>query len=894
MTNLMLSRVSSRFSLLSQYRAATAAAALCALVFFACGSMPAHGQSVSSFGFQTAVPLTTVSITPVPYGVAVDASGDVYVSDYSNNQVIEIPAGCNSTLCQTVVATGLNNPTGLAVDSSGDLFIANFGANQIIEVPPSCGSSPSSCWTTLSNGVSNPGGVAIDAAGDLFIADEGYGGVAEIPGTCHPLSNTSCWIDIFAGLSTPFGLALDGSGDLYVTDLNGGWVVKIPPGCNDTSCETTIATGLSLPTGVAVDGSRNVFIANSGNNQVVEVPSGCVTSSCWVKVGNGLSAPYGVAVDSSGDVFIGDYGNSRLLEARQNSFNFGTVSVGSTSAPVTAYFNFSAATTLNSTPYQVLTQGVNGLDFVDAGASTCAAASYIAGNSCIVNVDLKPQAPGLVAGAVTLTDNSNNRIATAYISGTGSGPEVTFFTNPVVTTNLGSGLSSPAGLVIDRDKNIFVADTGNKAVDEFLAASSYSESILSTSFISPSDVAVDGAGNVFVADTGDTKVQELLAPAYTTAISLGSGFAGPSSVTVDGAGNVFVADTGNDAVKEIVAPAYTAVKTLNSSFTSPSAVASDANGNLFVADSSLGSVSELTAASGYATLTSLFAGLAQPTGLALDASGNVYVADSGHSAVNEFLAASSYAKSTLSTGFTTPSGVALDAAGNVYVTTPGATNVSELELSTPPTLNFGTVSTGTTTSPQTVTVSNIGSSNLTFPIAAAFDVATQSNGSFKLDDSSTCSTSPLTLGTYCTEAIDFSPVAAQPYTGTFTLTDNNDNTPSPFATQVINLGGTGETINFVTTSLSSGTVGVDLTPQTLQVSGGSGTYTFAAIGLPAGLSLSSAGTLSGTPSAGGTFTGIQVTATDSSDRDKRLKTSSMTIASATITLRLGDVAECNL
>ncbi len=556
-----------------------------------------------------------------------------------------------------------------------------------------------------------------------------------------------------------------------------------------------MATNLGQPQDIAADSSDNVFFVDNLLNYAAEVPAGsfgCSSASCLNYVAFGLNSAHGIAVDGSDDVFIGDYGNNEAWKAHLNSFDFGSIGVGSTSPKVTAYFNFESSATLNATPYQVLTQGAMGLDFADAGASGCAAASYVAGNICSVNVDLTPKSAGLITGAVALTDNSNNRIATAYISGTGSGPQVTFFTNSEDFQGLGGGLIWGRGLAVDRKGNIFVADSSNDSADEFLATSGYSQSILSTSFSGPLDVAVDGAGNVFVADTGDSKVKELLAPAYTTINLLGSGFNGPSGLTIDGTGNVFVADTGNHAVKEIVAPAYTVVETLNSaSFTAPSAVAIDASGNLFVADSSLGTVSELTAASGYLTVTSPITGLVQPIGLALDASGNVYVADTGDNEFDEFLAASSYAKSTLSAGFTAPSGIALDAAGNVYGTIPGTTQFGELELSTAPTLSFNPVSGGTIISPQTVTVSNIGNSDLTFPVAAAFDATTLSNGSFTFDVSSTCTTSPLTLGTNCTDAIDFSPSAAQTYTGTFTLTDNNLNMPSPYATQAINLTGTG-------------------------------------------------------------------------------------------------------
>ena len=87
-------------------------------------------------------------------------------------------------------------------------------------------------------------------------------------------------------------------------------------------------------------------------------------------------------------------------------------------------------------------------------------------------------------------------------------------------------------------------------------------------------MAVDGSGNVFVADSGNNAVKEILAAGgYTTVNTLGGGFSSPRGVAVDGSGNVFVADTGNNAVKEIpascVAGQYTTVNTLGSGFSIP-------------------------------------------------------------------------------------------------------------------------------------------------------------------------------------------------------------------------------------------------------------------------------------------------------------------------------------
>jgi len=208
------------------------------------------------------------------------------------------------------------------------------------------------------------------------------------------------------------------------------------------------------------------------------------------------------------------------------------------------------------------------------------------------------------------------------------------------TIQLGSGFWEPNGVALDAGGNVFVADTGNNEVKEILAAGGYTTVItLAGGFNQPYGVAVDAFGNVYVADTANDRVQEILAAGgYTTAITLGSGFSQPYGVAVDATGNVFVADSGNDAVKEILAPGYTTINTLGSGFNSPNGVAVDASGNVFVADSDNNQVKEILAP-GYTEVIPLgepygFPMFTFPTGVAVDGNGDVFVADYNGNAVD--------------------------------------------------------------------------------------------------------------------------------------------------------------------------------------------------------------------------------------------------------------------
>src|SRR5437763_2369788 len=100
-------------------------------------------------------------------GLAVDGSGNVFVTTSFTGAVVEIPAAGGYASANTL-ASGFNDPKGLAADGSGNIFFAEKGNSKVKEILAAGGYTT---ITTLGRGFNQPSGVAVDASGNVFVAD---------------------------------------------------------------------------------------------------------------------------------------------------------------------------------------------------------------------------------------------------------------------------------------------------------------------------------------------------------------------------------------------------------------------------------------------------------------------------------------------------------------------------------------------------------------------------------------------------------------------------------------------------------------------------------------------------------------------------------------------------
>ena len=191
------------------------------------------GAQTAHFGFA---PVAVGNNFLYPAGVAVDRSGNVFVVAEMNlsesaQLIYEIPAGCITASCITTVgggtnagvpADGVSEPIGVAVDGSGNVFVTEQISGDVKEIPPGCVSS--SCVKTLATGFGQPYGIAVDGNDNVFVTDTDSGMVKEIPSGC---TTSGCINPLASGFDSPFGVAVDGSGNVYVGEYLGGDVKEI-------------------------------------------------------------------------------------------------------------------------------------------------------------------------------------------------------------------------------------------------------------------------------------------------------------------------------------------------------------------------------------------------------------------------------------------------------------------------------------------------------------------------------------------------------------------------------------------------------------------------------------------------------------------------------------------
>jgi sugar lactone lactonase YvrE len=293
-----------------------------------------------------------------PQGVVTDAAGNVYVADEFNNAIKKVtPAGAVSVYAGDGNAGFRNGaaaqaefyaPQYLAIDAQGNIFVSDVGNNVIREITVAGVVS-----TYAGNGLhgyinevdslaefNTPQGLSVDASENIYVADRTnnvirkitaagrVGRLAGYYGVGPGLFNTAT--DSVALFNTPTSTAVDSKGNVYVADSKNYCIREINSSGVSTLLGGSVQTTLiGTPVYVATDAKDNLYIVdNSGRIiefnttlKVVYVLAGSANTFGYVD-GTGTAAqfnnPQSVAVDKQGDVYVADYGNNVIRKIVSN------------------------------------------------------------------------------------------------------------------------------------------------------------------------------------------------------------------------------------------------------------------------------------------------------------------------------------------------------------------------------------------------------------------------------------------------------------------------------------------------------------------------------------------------------------------------------------------------
>jgi sugar lactone lactonase YvrE len=284
-----------------------------------------------------------------PHGIAIDASsGNILIADSDNNRVRMISKGIITTIAGTgysgdngpATSAQLNFPICIAINAAGNVLISDYYNNRLRMISKTTGVITTIAGTGVpgysgdhgpatSAQLYGPAGIAIDTTGNILIAETynnrvrmiANGIITTIAGTGEYGYSGDNGPATLAQLHAPAGVAIDLSENILITDSGNNrlrmvvkasrYIITIAgtgrAGYNGDNIDA-LSAQLNYPQGLAIDASGKIVFSDTFNNKVRMVSkSGIITTIAM------FNYPTGIAIDGSGNIFIAIDGSSSIV-----------------------------------------------------------------------------------------------------------------------------------------------------------------------------------------------------------------------------------------------------------------------------------------------------------------------------------------------------------------------------------------------------------------------------------------------------------------------------------------------------------------------------------------------------------------------------------------------------